>query len=105
MRETSTAGSARVVLVTGASFGIGAATATHLASRGLRVFGASRRGTAPSGVEALTLDVREDASVQAYIYEVLRRAGRLDVNNCGAWRHSCQGGACAAGTHGGRLLL
>jgi NAD(P)-dependent dehydrogenase (short-subunit alcohol dehydrogenase family) len=37
---------AKVVLVTGASRGIGRAIAAHLAGRGFRVFGTSRRPAA-----------------------------------------------------------
>ncbi len=70
-----------VVLVTGASSGLGRATATLLAVQGYRVFGTSRSPSrAPATpFELLTLDVREDASVDACIAEVLRAAGRIDV--------------------------
>jgi NAD(P)-dependent dehydrogenase (short-subunit alcohol dehydrogenase family) len=73
----------RVVLVTGASSGIGLACATHLASRGYRVYGASRRpGT---GDFTLTMDVTDDQSVERAVATVLEREGRLDilVNNAG----------------------
>ena len=76
----------KVVLVTGASSGIGEAIATRLASEGWRVFGTSRKGGATrGGVELLTLDVCSDASVQAGVELVLRQAGRIDalVNNAG----------------------
>ena len=78
----------RVALVTGASSGIGSATASLLAARGYRTFGTTRRlgaRTAPKGVEMLELDVRSDESVHALIDELLRRAGRIDVliNNAG----------------------
>jgi NAD(P)-dependent dehydrogenase (short-subunit alcohol dehydrogenase family) len=77
-----------VALVTGASSGIGLATAALLARRGYRTFGGSRKpaGTpGPKGVEMLELDVRSDESARAAIAEVLRRAGRIDilVNNAG----------------------
>jgi NAD(P)-dependent dehydrogenase (short-subunit alcohol dehydrogenase family) len=77
-----------VVLITGASSGIGRATAELFAERGYRVFGKSRRlEGAPSlpGVEFVALDVRDDASVEAAVAEVLERAGRIDVlvNNAG----------------------
>jgi NAD(P)-dependent dehydrogenase (short-subunit alcohol dehydrogenase family) len=73
----------RVVLVTGASSGIGLACATHLAGRGYRVYGTSRRpGT---GDFTLTMDVTDDQSVERGVALVLEREGRLDilVNNAG----------------------
>jgi NAD(P)-dependent dehydrogenase (short-subunit alcohol dehydrogenase family) len=79
----------RVVLVTGASSGIGLACATHLAGRGFRVYGASRRAAAGSAglanVTMLTADVTDDHSVEQAVATVLDREGRLDilVNNAG----------------------
>lgn len=77
----------KVALITGASSGIGAATAERLAKADYKVFGTSRRA-APAGqrpFEMLTLDVTSDESVEAVIGEVVRRAGRIDVlvNNAG----------------------
>src|SRR5437660_3139052 len=76
-----------VALVTGVSSGIGRATAELLAQHGFRVFGTMRRPgeNAPSGVEVLPLDVREDASVRSCVDRVLGAAGRIDllVNNAG----------------------
>ncbi|MCC6524456.1 MAG: oxidoreductase [Polyangiaceae bacterium] len=77
----------KVALVTGASSGIGEATAARLSAAGYVVFGTSRRGAAVGNraFEMLALDVTSDASVQAVVSEVLRRAGRIDllVNNAG----------------------
>jgi NAD(P)-dependent dehydrogenase (short-subunit alcohol dehydrogenase family) len=77
----------QTVLVTGASSGIGRATALTLAERGLRVFGTSRRPDAaePAPFPMLQLDVRSEDSVNACVNEVLARAGRVDVlvNNAG----------------------
>jgi NAD(P)-dependent dehydrogenase (short-subunit alcohol dehydrogenase family) len=78
----------RVVLVTGASSGVGHATAQLLSQRGYRVFGTARQpATAPpiAGVEMLPLDVREDTSVKACVAAAFGRAGRIDVliNNAG----------------------
>ena len=76
----------KVVLVTGASSGIGKACAEHLAARGYRVFGAQRRTDAPAGaVEMIAMDVTDDRSVEQAVQEVLARAGRLDavINNAG----------------------
>jgi NAD(P)-dependent dehydrogenase (short-subunit alcohol dehydrogenase family) len=76
----------KVVLVTGASSGIGAAIAARLAKDGHQVFGTSRKGGAShDGTEMLTLDVCSDASVQSCVEGLLRKAGRIDalVNNAG----------------------
>jgi NAD(P)-dependent dehydrogenase (short-subunit alcohol dehydrogenase family) len=77
-----------VVLVTGASSGIGKAAALHLGGQGHRVFAGVRRlDAAPrgEGVEAVLLDVTDDSSVAAAVALVLERAGRIDglVNNAG----------------------
>jgi short-subunit dehydrogenase len=74
------------VLITGASSGIGQATARLFAAEGFRVFGTSRRKRPDeNGVEMLELDVRSDDSVECCLAEVLARAGQIDVliNNAG----------------------
>jgi NAD(P)-dependent dehydrogenase (short-subunit alcohol dehydrogenase family) len=76
----------KVVLVTGASSGIGEAVAARLAKDGHQVFGTSRKGGGTrGGVEMLVLDVCSDASVQSCVEGLLRKAGRIDVlvNNAG----------------------
>lgn len=76
-----------VALVTGASSGIGRATAKALLGAGYFVFGTSRRAVAErsDGITMLTCDVTDDASVAQLVDEVLARAGRIDllVNNAG----------------------
>ena len=71
----------RVVLVTGASSGIGRACAARLARSGCRVFGMARTAppTGDDGVLLLAGDVRDEASVQECVSRVLREAGRIDV--------------------------
>jgi short-subunit dehydrogenase len=79
--------SGKTAIVTGASSGIGKATAAALARAGFTVFGTSRRavGHGPAHVTMLTCDVTDDASVKALVADVLGRTGRIDllVNNAG----------------------
>jgi NAD(P)-dependent dehydrogenase (short-subunit alcohol dehydrogenase family) len=72
----------RVVLITGASSGVGQSTARLLAQRGYRVFGTSRnpdRAEITPGVDMLPLDVRADDSVRACVEAVFNRGGHPDV--------------------------
>lgn len=77
----------KVVLVTGASSGIGRATATLLAREGYRVFGTSRDGKGPPGAPYAMrqLELSSDTSVAYCVRSVLESAGRIDVllNNAG----------------------
>ena len=79
-----------VALVTGASSGIGLATAQALLAAGWRVVGGARRVERMAPIEAaggtaLALDVTDDASMRAFVQAALDGEGRIDalVNNAG----------------------
>lgn len=75
----------RVVLVTGASSGIGLACAERLLRDGHRVYGASRSirsaelPAACRGLERLPMDVTDEDSVRRGVAAVAASSGRIDV--------------------------
>ena len=76
------------VLITGASAGIGAATAAHLRERGFQVFGTSRRpeeaaARAPE-LRWVGVNVCDEESVRKGVAEVLAAVPRLDGLVCNA---------------------
>jgi NAD(P)-dependent dehydrogenase (short-subunit alcohol dehydrogenase family) len=80
----------KTAFVTGASAGIGEATARALLAAGYRVFAGARRldrmaGLAAAGATLLKLDLTDDVSIVAAVNTIKNEAGRIDVlvNNAG----------------------
>ena len=85
-----TAMETKTALITGASSGIGEATALKLAGLGYRVYGAARRvermtALADRGVTVMKMDVTDDASMVEGVEQIVTETGRVDVlvNNAG----------------------
>jgi NAD(P)-dependent dehydrogenase (short-subunit alcohol dehydrogenase family) len=68
-----------VILITGASAGIGRECANHLASTGWDVIGASRRGTSSGSWQGVTMDVDSDESVSTVFDRVIAEHDRIDA--------------------------
>jgi NAD(P)-dependent dehydrogenase (short-subunit alcohol dehydrogenase family) len=80
----------KTTLVTGASSGIGEATALKLHDLGFTVYGAARRTDrlqqlAARGIKPLAMDVTDEESMRAGIDRIVAETGRVDVlvNNAG----------------------
>ena len=75
---------AKTVLITGASSGIGKATAVYLAQNGYVVYGAARRADKLQalkeyGIKPLTLDVTDDDSIVHCVNTILGESGSIDI--------------------------
>jgi NAD(P)-dependent dehydrogenase (short-subunit alcohol dehydrogenase family) len=78
--------SKKVIVVTGASSGIGEVCADSLSSQGWTVIGASRRETHDAHVQGIVMDVTDDQSVNAGISQVLAEHGQIDaLLACAGW--------------------
>ena len=80
----------QVILLTGASSGIGYDTAKNLATAGHTVYGAARRlekleELRPFGVIPLQLDITDEDSIKKAVETIITEQGRIDVlvNNAG----------------------
>lgn len=80
----------QIILITGASSGIGYEAAKMLAQSGHKVYGAARRtermeSLRPFGVMPIALDVTSDASAAEAVDHIMQAEGRIDVlvNNAG----------------------
>jgi len=69
----------KVVLITGASSGLGLACATRLSAGGWQVVGASRRVLSPTPWNTLAMDVDDDGSVTSGVAKVVGEYGQLDA--------------------------
>lgn len=80
----------KVAIVTGASSGMGKSAAGFLHDQGYIVYGVARRleemnDLKAKGIKVLSMDITDDASIQAAVNEILANEGRIDVliNNAG----------------------
>lgn len=77
----------KVVLITGASSGIGATVAQYLVLKGFKVYGTSRnpKEKVYSGVRMIALDVTKPETITSAIATILTNEGRIDylINNAG----------------------
>ena len=77
----------KVILVTGASSGIGLACATALQAAGHTVYGSTRdlKRIKSVSFKPIELDVTNDASVKAAVAKIIKAEGKIDVlvNNAG----------------------
>lgn len=80
----------KVVLITGASSGIGQKTAIELKTKGFIVYGAARRLEKMSdlkniGINIISLDITDETSIKNCVDFILKKEGKIDIliNNAG----------------------
>ena len=69
----------KTALVTGGSSGIGRCTASALSQSGYTVYEFSRRDIPIKGVKHMSVDVTNEASVQAAVEQILRERGSIEI--------------------------
>tara|TARA_B100001173_G_C16006513_1_gene555774 strand:+ start:1149 stop:1955 length:807 start_codon:yes stop_codon:yes gene_type:complete len=79
----------KVILITGASSGLGKATASYLLAHNFRVIGTSRNpknNNSDTGFELLPFDLNKPEGGKELVKKVMEKTGRIDVliNNAGA---------------------
>lgn len=77
----------KIILITGASSGIGCACAEYLIEKGHKVYGASRNVEAEIfQFEAVKMDVNNDDSVKEAVGRIINKEGKIDaVINCAGY--------------------
>ena len=79
--------SKKVVLITGASSGIGKSIATYLSKQNFKVYGSSRnpQNTSINDFHLVSLDVTKEETIKSAVQEVFQKEGRIDIliNNAG----------------------
>lgn len=80
----------KIAVVTGASSGIGKATALYLAAHNYKVYGLARRADKlqelePQGVIPFPMDITQESSVERAVDAIIAAEGRVDIliNNAG----------------------
>lgn len=77
----------KIVLVTGASSGIGKTIATYLSTKGMKVYGTSRKpkNAVENDVIMLALDVTDVNTIKKAVELIIKEQGRIDIliNNAG----------------------
>lgn len=74
-----------VVLITGASSGIGKATASYFAGKGYKVYGVARNDFNVEGVVPVLADITDAQAVKSVVDFVIKLEGKIDIliNNAG----------------------
>jgi NADP-dependent 3-hydroxy acid dehydrogenase YdfG len=69
----------KIVLVTGASSGIGFEIASYLSERGCKVYGGSRTAPKSEKFTAVKLDVTDEKNVTEVVNDIIKKEKRNDV--------------------------